>query len=765
MRTSPSSATRTLLGSACSFLGLATALTAVSASAQTTTPADASAASDETVQLPTFTVGATLRDEPLLSVPIPISVVSGDMMEAAGLRDLSDLTGEMPSLTFRAGASNKDTSLLIRGVGTITTSPGVEPDVSTVVDGVVLARPGQATMQLVDLDHIEILRGPQGTLFGKNSSVGAINIVSKDPGENTHGYLDLSFYGGTGDEEVVHGGVSGAIVPNKLLASVSFLYDNYSGNEENIFLNRRVNASTAWGARTKFVYTPTPNLKATVIISAIDTASTPTNEGPFVRAYNTNFPAGVTTPTSAATLAAIAPIVPTANNLQVNSGLYAKVADVNDGMSAQFDYTAGDFKFTSISAYQHWFNHQEEDTGDVPAPEVGQTLSWDTGYLMFDQYSEELRLTSPEGKFITFVSGLYYQEAIDTETYRRDIVQEPTAGTLVPNTGIAHYGTHGSNYSAYGEATWHIAPRFRIITGVRLTRDTLDFYHQRTSTSAVAVPGISTALPIHSGSTANDGLSGRGGVQFDLTKNTNLFATYSRGYKGPAYNVFFNQTALQVLPLSPETSNDFEIGVKSLTWNSRLQFTLTAFDTQYHNYQANEATTVLGTPVTNLINAGSVSSKGFEGDLRARLTSQLTVFATASRINAVIDEFNLAAGTPSYNGQPLPFAPRFKEDAGAEYKFPLQDKMDLSFASDYSYQTKQQYQITQTPDTVQPGYGIWNGSITLAKLSEGWRVSLLGKNLANTHYASLLTEAAGMVWRTVPRDNNRYFGISVRKDF
>lgn len=760
---------RTLMGSARSILGLATVLTAVTASAQTTTPgpapADAAAGSDETVQLPTFTVGATLRDEPLLSVPIPIAVVSGDMMESAGLRDLSDLTGEMPSLTFRAGASNKDTSLLIRGVGTITTSPGVEPDVSTVVDGVVLARPGQATMQLVDLDHIEILRGPQGTLFGKNSSVGAINIVSKDPGESPHGYLDLSYYGGTGDEEVVHGGASGAIVPNKLLASVSFLYDQYSGNEQNIFLDKTVNSSRAWGVRTKFVYTPTPTLKATVIMSLIDTASVPTNEGPFVRAYNTAFPSGVTTPTSAAALAAIAPIVPTPNNLQVNSGLYGQVADVNDGASAQFDYTLGDFKVTSITAYQHWFNHQREDTGDVPTPEVGQTLSWDNGILMFDQYSEELRLTSPADKFVTFVAGLYFQEAIDTETYRRDIIQEPTAGSLVPNTGIAHYGTHGANYSTYGEATWHIAPRFRIITGLRLTRDTLDYYHQRTSTSAVAVPGINPALPIHSGSTGNDGLSGRAGLQFDLTKNTMLFTTYSRGYKGPAYNVFFNQTALQVLPLSPETSNDFEIGLKSLTWNNRVQFTLTAFDTQYHNYQANEATTVLGTPVTNLINAGSVSSKGFEGDVRARVTSQLTLFSTASRINAVIDEFNLAAGQPNYNGQPLPFAPRFKEDSGAEYKIPVLDKMDLSFATDYAYQTKQQFQITQTPDTIQQAYGIWNGSITLAKLSEGWRVSVLGKNLADTHYSTLLTEAAGMVWRTVPRDNNRYFGISVRKDF
>jgi len=745
---------------------LATLAATAAVSAQSPAPAAApDASADEAVQLPTFTVGATLRDEPVLSVPIPVSVISGDQMMAAGLRDLSDLTSEMPSLTFRAGASNKDTSLLIRGVGTITTSPGVEPDVSTVVDGVVLARPGQATMDLMDLDHIEILRGPQGTLFGKNSSVGAINIVSKDPGENPHSYLDLSYFGGTGNEEIVHGGASGAIVPNKLLASVSVLYDQYSGNVDNVFLNKTVNGDRIWGIRTKFLYTPTPNLKATIILSLIDSYSTPTNEGPFTEAYNTSFPAGVTTPASAATLAAISPIIPSPNNLQVNSGLFGRVSDVNDGMSAQFDYTMGDFKVTSITAYQHWYNNQHEDTGDVPQPEVGQTLSWDNGHLMFDQYSEELRLTSPTGKFFTFVTGLYYQEAIDTETYRRDIVQEPAAGTLVQNYGEAHYGTHGANYSFYGEGTWHITSIFRVITGLRLTRDDLDFYHQRISSSPVSVPGINPTLPIHSGSTDANGVSGRAGLQLDLTKDTMVFATYSKGYKGPAYNVFFNQTALQVAPLSPETSNDVELGIKSLTLNNRLQFTATAFDTEYKNYQANEATTVLGTAVTNLINAGTVSSKGFEADVRARVTSQLTISASAARINAIIDTFNVAAGTTNYNNQPLPFAPRFKEDASAEYRVPVADKTNLTFETDYGWQTKQQFEITSTPDTIQKAYGIWNASITLAKLSEGWRVSLLGKNLADTHYSTLLTEGAGMVWRTVPRDNDRYFGISLRKDY
>ena len=728
------------------------------------TPAVPAAKEDDIVRLPKVSVSATLRDEPLLSVPIPVAVLSGAQMLQSNLRGLSDITSQMPSLTFRAGASNKDTSLLIRGVGTITTSPGVEPGVSTVVDGVVLARPGQSTMDLMDIDHVEVLRGPQGTLFGKNSSVGAVNIVSTDPSPNTHSFLNVGYFGAD-TEESVRAGVSGTIVPNKLLASVAFMYDHFDGNVDNVFLHEKVNGFRNWGMRAKLVYAPSTNFKATFILHYIDSYSTQPNEGPFVRAYNTNFPALVTTPTSAATLAAISPVVPTENNLQINSGLLGRIQDFNDGVAANLEWSVGGYKVTSITAYQNWYNNQHEDTGVVASPTVGYTVSWDNGHLWFDQYSEELRLTSPTGKFFNFVTGLYWQKAIDTETYRRDITQEPTAGTLVPNTGEAHYGTDSSNYSAYGEGTWNISKTFRVITGLRLTRDDLHFYHSRISTSAVAVPGIQPTLAPQDGTTSSNGVSGRAGVQYDLNKETMLFATYSKGYKGPAYNVFFNQTALQVLPLDPETSDDYELGIKALTWHGRLQFTATLFSTTYQNYQANEPTTVLGTPVTNLINAGQVSSKGIEADLRVRLTSQLTLSVTASRIDAVIDNFNKIVSTINYNGQPLPFAPKFKEDTLLEFRTPITNKLDLTVTTDYAYQTKQQYQITQTPDTIQDAYGLWNASVAFARPSDGWRVAFIGKNLTNTHYATLLTEAGGMVWRTVPRDNSTYFGVTVRKDF
>lgn len=726
--------------------------------------AASAAAAEKAIELPTFTVGATLRNEPLLSVPIAVAVIDGDQMLRAGLQGLSDLTFQTPSLTFRSGASNKDTSLLIRGVGTITTSPGTEPDVSTVVDGVVLARPGQATMDLAEVDHVEILRGPQGTLFGKNSSVGVVNVVTKDPSEKARGYVDLAYFGG-GGQFVARAGVSMALVPQKAKVALSLLSDSYDGNVKNIFLNRTVNGHSNQGGRAKFVFTPDANFKATVITSYIKSLATTPSDGPVIIASNTAFPSLVTTPTNPVVVTAVQPVAASQNNLTINSGIYGRVYDANGGASAQLEWTHANFTITSISAYQHWYNNQFQDTGIVPQPVVGQTVSWDRGYVWFDQYSQELRLTSPNDQFFTYVTGLYYQRAIDTETYHRDIIQQPTAGNLVNNFGEAHYGTHSNNYSAYGEGTWNFTTTFRGVTGLRLTRDTLDFYHQRVSSATAALPGIQVTHPIHSGNTSSNGVSGRAGLQFDLAKDIMAYATYSRGYKGPAYNVFFNQTPLQVGALNPETSDSYELGLKSLLLNHRVQFTATAFDTIYHDYQANYNTIVVGTPVTSLINAGQVSSKGVEADLRGRVTSQLMITASASSITAKIDNFNTPPGAPNLNGQPLPFAPKTKFSLGADYGVPLADGLKLNFATDYSHQSAIQFQLTQTPDTVQAGYGIWNAAITLAKPADGWRIAVLGKNLADKHYASYLAQGGGFVWRVAPRDTNRYWGISAHKDF
>ena len=174
---------------------------------------------EQAVTLDAVTVSATRREEPLQKVPVAVSVVDGEQLERDGRNSVSSIVQQVPSLNFRTGASNKDTSLFVRGVGTISTSPGVEPTVATVIDGVVYARPGQTTLDLLDLDRIEVLRGPQGTLFGKNASAGVMNIISWAPSAETQGYIDQSYF--SGNESRTRFGLGGSLIPDTLTGSVN----------------------------------------------------------------------------------------------------------------------------------------------------------------------------------------------------------------------------------------------------------------------------------------------------------------------------------------------------------------------------------------------------------------------------------------------------------------------------------------------------------------------------------------------------------------
>ena len=166
-------------------------------------PAPAAAADTATATPPAdanvVTVTATRRSATLQSVPIAVSVLDGEELERSNRNSIDSIVAELPSVTFRQSGGNKDTTIFVRGIGTISTSPGVEPTVSTVIDGVVYARPGQATADLIDIDQLEVLRGPQGTLFGKNASSGVVSLTSRKPTADTTGYIDASYY--QGDEQ------------------------------------------------------------------------------------------------------------------------------------------------------------------------------------------------------------------------------------------------------------------------------------------------------------------------------------------------------------------------------------------------------------------------------------------------------------------------------------------------------------------------------------------------------------------------------------
>lgn len=711
-------------------------------------------------KLEKITVTATKREESIQDVPVAVTVVSGERMEQLNLNNMSTITSQVPTLNFRANASNKDTALFIRGVGTISTSPGVEPTVSTVVDGVVFPRPGMATVDLMDVDRIEILRGPQGTLFGKNASAGVLNIVSVPISSSLERYVDLSLF--EGGEQRVRAGISGELT-NGVLASLTAFMGQYDGNVQNAFLGRKVNGYDRSGARVKFELKPAKDVKVT-LIGDYTRADDNGIRGPFVRA-------------SAAINATHAPIIPGLENRTVSTDVDERVHDTNSGVSAQVDWSGSQGTFTSITALREWRNTQFQDIdGTAPTPLSSQIAQLsDRGELKSDVVTQELRFASAKGKSFDYVAGAYFMRNETNEVYRRDVARCNGTLAALPNGltpcaaqlndfGRAEYGTLSKSSSLFGEATFHASAALRGVFGLRYTRDELSYYHSRFSTAAAAIPGVQPTRNRVSGSTEETGVSGRIGPQFDLSKNMMLYATFSRGYKGPAYNAFFNMQPSADIALEPETSKGYEVGFKSTLMNGRMTLNLAAFDTKYKGYQANYPDLVGGVVVTRFINAGDVSTKGFELDMEAKLTRQFSLALSLANTKARVDRFNCPTGAtcPALDGQPLPSAPDWKGVLRANWWTDLANGMRLNVGADTTYSSAVQFDLSTSPNTIQPSYRLYNAFVALSR--DSWRVSLVGKNLGDKSYSAFLLPGAN-TQRSVPRDDQRFFGVNVRYSF
>ena len=705
----------------------------------------AAQAEEQATTLGTVTVTATRREASLQEVPVAVSVVDGEQLERDNRNNVSAIVQQVPTLNYRAGASNKDTSLFVRGVGTISTSPGVEPTVATVIDGVVLGRPGQSTLDLLDLERIEVLRGPQGTLFGKNASAGVLNVVSKGISEETRGYVDYSHFGG-GNENRLRFGIGGRLT-DTLKGSLSTLLGKYDGNVENVANGHDVNGYDRKGVRGKLEFEPSDDLKITLIGDYSDGRDT--------------LPSGVITSTSSTAFAsALRPVSPSDHNRKINSDYKTYVDDINTGLSGQVDWKLGDFTLTSITAWRGWDNTQYQD-GDRSA-QLPLVASHDKGEVDYNQYSQELRLTSPKGQFNEYVLGLFYMHGKSEETYQRRSVNASVA-----NNGRADYSVTNDSFAVFGENTFNFTDDLRGILGLRWTHDDLEYDHRRVSSSATPVTGIQPSTA-SKGSVDEDGFSGRVGLQYDFSHDLMGYATYSRGYKGPAYNVFFNMQPRDTQALKPETSDSYEIGLKATALNKRLTANLAVFHTDYDDYQANFFDTVANQVVTRLINAGSVKTQGVELDASFQATRQLKLSAALAYTKARVDHFNCPAGAAAncdIDGGRLPFTPDWKSYVRADYSIPLNNGLDLELSTDYSWQDEVQFSLDQNQNTIQGAYGIWNASIALADYNDGWRVALLGKNLADKSYAQALATGGNYVYRAVPRDDQRYFGVQLRKDF
>lgn len=436
-------------------------------------------------------------------------------------------------------------------------------------------------------------------------------------------------------------GVGGRLT-DSLKGSLSGLLGKYDGNVENVANNDDVNGYDRTGLRGKLEFEPSENFKFTLI-------------GDYSRSDD-DIPNGVVVSTGSAAFAdSLKPVSPSRHNQDIASDYKSRVEDTNAGISGQAEWRLGDFTLTSITAWRRWDNTQFQDGDRLEA--LPLSASHDKGEVDYDQYSQEFRLTSPKGGFLEYVLGVYYMHGRTEETYQRLSVNGGVA-----NQGRADYDVTSDSFALFGENTFNFTENFRGIFGLRWTQDELEYTHRRVSTSPVAVTGIQPSTA-SSGSVDEDEWSGRIGVQYDFTDHLMGYATYSRGYKGPAYNVFFNMQPRDTESLKPETSDAYEIGLKATALNNRLTANLAIFHTDYDDYQANFYDTVAGQVVTRLVNAGSVYTRGVELDYSFQATRRFRLSGALAYTEARIDSFQCppgAAANCDVDGKPLPFTPDWK---------------------------------------------------------------------------------------------------------
>ena len=712
-------------------------------------------------------VTAQKRSQRLQDVPVAVSVISGDAIAAQGGINLESAQYLVPTLNFRKSGTTINQSLFLRGVGTSTFSIAGEPSISTVVDGVVYSRAGEAFSDLIDLDRIEVLRGPQGTLFGKNASAGVINIVTKRPGSELGGFVEAAYFS-NGDEYRTRAAID---IPlgEKVKTRFTGFYGTYDGNIRNVATGRRVNGYEHYGIRGIVVAEPTPDLTLTFIGDYRESNDDCCAE--LIGTLPTNLAAGaLPTPQGDRTRT-------------VNQNLVTTTNERSWGLSLQGDLNLGDHVITSITAYRRYDNEEIRDGDWLDRPYVGINQLHDFGPQSGDTFTQELRLASPTGQLIEYVVGAFYSHAYTERTFSRfDVVctltPAPTVltpctapGTVVTTpSGSATFGSAFDNFAAFGQATLNLTERFRLIGGIRYTHDDLSVFHSRVS--PLTGPGIQPSFGPFTGNTSNDNVSGKAGFQFDVIKESTFYATYARGYKGPAYNVFFNLTATGTNVIEPETSNSYEMGLKNTLDDGRLVINLAAYYATYDNFQANNPDLVAGVVVTRFTNAGKISTRGFEADVLWRPVADLSINGGLAYTDAHVDQFRAPPGAAVIpSGTVLGYAPRFKGSLGLNYRYRTSLPVDFELGAQGAYQSSQLSQFDANPavraaTTIKP-YGLIDLSASVVGKNDGFRLMFQVKNLLDTSFASSITSGGpgGSFRYIIPREADRYFGVTGRVNF
>lgn len=773
---------------------------AVPAMARNVAPdAEAAAKASDSANI---TVTARRRIESLESVPVAVSVIGRELLNRSYTVNTQQLSLLVPALNY-SSANPRNTAFTIRGLGSSVVAvsqanDGLEPGVGFYVDQVYHARPATAAFDFTDIEQIEVLRGPQGTLFGKNTTAGAINITTSLPTFTPEANEELSV-GGYNFVQA-KASASGPLFGDTVAFRISGLSTRRDGVIRNVRTGDEHNGIGNQAVRGQLLIKPSEvfQLRLTADFSNFE-ANCCTQV--YLRVGSSLRPAARQYPFLAANSPGGPYAPPSLNAYDRVIDIDAPLAvDTNEGgVSAIGDWNVGPVTLTSVSAWRfwNWDAANDRDYTGLPIQLIQHIPSRQ------DQYSQELRVASNGERPITYVAGLYY---FDQKITGRPIsIYGPAAAywLIGPTTGAANtpvpanlldgYGTDGAtrfkvdSYAAFGEMNWKILPHVTVTGGLRYTYEkksgdytSFVFGGLATTNTALTNAKLSVLRPqTYSARDSESNLSGRANIAWQATDNVYLYAGYARGFKSGGINMSglpldnLNQPALATAVIRPELNTTYEAGLKAKLFDQRLVVNFAVYSTHVRDFQA----TVVDSSQTvalrgYLSNIPKVTVKGLELDATAQLARGLQVRASTAYADGKYADYpagpcpleTQTAATTACNltGQRLAGLPRWSTTIGGDYALSVTRSASVVLHADSSFKSGYNGDPSLSRFTYIDSYNITNASIGI-RSDNGWELAVFARNLFDSDYIQNLTIQAGNSGLILGNPSDpRTFGVTFR---
>ena len=729
----------------------------------------------------TIIVTARQRPENAQDVPAALSVVGSNWLEQSYTLNTQGLTTLVPALNY-SSANPRNTAFTIRGLGSSVVAvsqanDGLEPGVGYYVDGVYHARAAAAAFDFSDIDRIEVLRGPQGTLFGKNTTAGAINIVSQAPSFTSGANVELS----VGERQFMQARVSatGPLAGDTLAYRLSGTVTRRDGVLRNVLTGQDQNTLGTQAVRGQVLWQPSRDFRFKLIADFSNFGSECCTQvylrvGTSLRATGRQFPA----------LAAAAGYTPASNNpydrfTDIDAPLAVKTSE--GGIAGTADWNIGSATITSISAWRfwNWDAANDRDYTGLPIQLIQRIPSQQ------DQLSQELRIASNGDHALSYVAGLYYFRQVLTGhpnsvygPYGAPWLIGSTTGasaTPVPTSLLDGYGQTGNtrfavdSYAAFAEVNWRILPRLTVTGGLRYTQEdkqgdynTTVFGGLATNSTALNNAKLSVLRPQSYSARDRDGsLSGRANLAWKPVDAVRLYASFARGFKSGGINMSGlpldanNLPTLSTAVVRPERNTTWEAGIKAELWDQRLMLNLAAYHTSVRDFQA----TVVDSSQTvalrgYLSNIPEVRVKGVEADAALRLGA-LTLTGALAYGDGTYTSYpagpcplevqTSATAACDLTGKRLAGLPRWSQTLSGDYALPLAGGA-LVLHADSNWRSGYFGDPTLSQYTWIKGYNLTNASIGYRQedaQGKGWEIALFARNLLGANYIQNLTIQAG----------------------